>query len=103
MMILDLKSLLDQSESLRAQIDFCELMAGRFASHDRDVSLMYQSIATTLRNLETPSSPTTTHDDRASYNSKKESQLDPRTNQNNEPDAGFGIRNSIHAEKGHQS
>ena len=67
MMVLDLSSLLKQSQELQSQIDFCDLMAQKFAGHDRDVSTMYQSIATTLRNLETPSSQTTSTDDRETY------------------------------------
>lgn len=98
MMVLDLSSLLKQSQELQSQIDFCDLMAQKFASHDRDVSTMYQSIATTLRNLETPSSQTTTTDDRADYNQQEESQLDTTATESHESDAGLGKGYPKHAE-----
>jgi hypothetical protein len=62
MMVIDIFSLLEQSEQLSAQIQFCEVMAQKFAQHDRDVSKMYQSIAETLRKLESPVSQNTTSD-----------------------------------------
>ncbi len=54
-MIIDISQLLEQADQLTAQIRFCEIMAVNTASHDRDISQMYQSIAETLRKLESPS------------------------------------------------
>ncbi len=62
MMVIDLFSLLEQSEQLNAQIQFCEMMAQKFAPHDRDVSKMYQSIVETLRTLEAPVSENPSND-----------------------------------------
>jgi hypothetical protein len=62
MMVIDIFSLLEQSEQLSAQIQFCDMMAQKFAVHDRDVSKMYQSIAETLRKLESPVSQNSTSD-----------------------------------------
>lgn len=62
-MIIDISQLLEQADQLSAQIHFCEVMATKTLSHDRDISQMYQSIAETLRKLESPSPLTTSQHD----------------------------------------
>lgn len=81
MMVIDLSELLEKSDSLSAQIEFCDQMAGKFAPHDRDISRMYQSISNSLRSLASPISLTTDPDDRSNYTPASKTNTDPIPNQ----------------------
>ena len=65
--------LLDQSDQLSAQIQFCDEMALNFAIHDRDISKMYQSISQSLRSLDRSTLFTTDPDERANYDTNPKS------------------------------
>jgi hypothetical protein len=81
-MTIDLSALLEQADQLDAQINFCEVMAAKTASHDRDISQMYQSIAGTLRKLNAPATLTTITHDRSGSHTKEENDMDPAPRQN---------------------